>query len=165
MPTYWVNIYAEPQFGHILTCNWVNFPKMPTYWVNIYAEPQFGHNYFNLQLSILNLQLGKTSQLFTICINHERKEINAYILGKHLRRTTIWAYFNLQLGKLSPNAYILGKHLRGTSNWAYFNLQLGRLSPNAYILGKHLPGTTNWAYFNLQLGINSPKMPIYYTTQ
>ena len=43
MPTYWVNIYAEPQIGHILTYNWVNFPKMPTYWVNIYAEPHFGH--------------------------------------------------------------------------------------------------------------------------
>ena len=44
MPIYiLVNIYAEPQIGHIFTYNWVNFPKMPTYWVNIYAEPQIGH--------------------------------------------------------------------------------------------------------------------------
>ena len=43
MPTYWVNIYAELQIGHILTYNWVDFPQMPTYWVNIYPEQQIGH--------------------------------------------------------------------------------------------------------------------------
>ena len=85
---------------------------------------------------------------------------NAYILGKHLRGTTNWAYFNLQLGKLSQNAYILGKHLRGTTNWPYFNLQLGKLSQNAYILGKHLRGTTNWAYLTYNW-VNFPQMPIY----
>ena len=64
----------------------------------------------------------------------ERKLMPTYwVVGKHLRGTTNWAYFNLQLGKLSPNAYILGKYLRGTTNWAYFNLQLGKLSQNAYI--------------------------------
>ena len=56
--------------------------------------------------------------------------------------------------------YILGKHLRGTTNWAYFNLQLGKLSQNAYILGKHLRGTTKWAYLTYNW-VNFPQMPIY----